>query len=66
MVCNTESLLQNIFSVTGNGGLASSAVCECGAEQTVDHVVLHCTIHRPPPDYTTEWLPNTCPDIYTV
>ena len=24
----------------------------CGAEQTVDHVVLHCPIHRPPTDYT--------------
>ena len=28
--------------------MASSAACECGAEQTVDHVVLHCPIHRPP------------------
>jgi len=32
-------------------GMASSAACECGAEQTVDHVVLHCPIHRPPTDY---------------
>jgi len=24
-------------------------LCECGAEeQTVDHVVIHCPIHRPP------------------
>jgi len=30
-------------------GMASSAVCECGAEElTVDHVVLQCPIHRPP------------------
>jgi len=27
----------------------SVTACECGAEvQTVDHVVLHCSIHRPP------------------
>ena len=53
-------------------GMASFAACECGAEQTVDHVVLHCPIHRPPhglhgltvlDDETTEWLLNTCPDI---
>ena len=29
-------------------GMASSAACECDAEQTTDHVVLHCPIHRPP------------------
>jgi len=30
-------------------GMASSAACVCGAEeQTVDHVVLRCPIHRPP------------------
>jgi len=29
--------------------MASSAACECVAEeQTVDHVVLHCPLHRPP------------------
>ena len=29
-------------------GMASAAACECGAEeQTVDHVVLQCPIHRP-------------------
>jgi len=33
-------------------GMASSAACECGAEQTVDHVVLHCPMHRPPPRTT--------------
>jgi len=32
-------------------GMASSVACECGTEQTVDHVVLHCPIHRPPTDY---------------
>ena len=51
--------------------MASSAACECGAEeQTVDHVILQCPIHRPPHglhgltvlnDETTEWLFNTCP-----
>ena len=55
-------------------GMASSAACECGTEeQTVDHVVLQCPIHRPPyglhgltglDDETTEWLLNTCPEIY--
>ena len=53
--------------------MASSVAGECGAEeQTVDHVVLQCPIHRPPHglhgltvlyDETTEWLLNTCPDI---
>jgi len=53
--------------------MASSAACECGAEeQTVDHVVLQCPIHRPPhglhgltvlDDETTEWLLNTCPEL---
>jgi len=50
-------------------GMASSAACECGAEQTVDHVVLQYPIHRPPhglhgltalDDKTIEWLLNTC------
>ena len=54
-------------------GTASSAACECGAEeQTVDHIVLQCPIHRPPyglhgltvlDDATIEWLLNTCPEI---
>ena len=54
--------------------MAFSAACECGAEeQTVDHVVLHCPIHRPLhglhgltvlDDETIEWLLNTCPEIY--
>ena len=26
-------------------GMASSAACECGPKQTVDHVVLQCPIH---------------------
>ena len=54
-------------------GMASSAACECGAEeQTFDHVVLQCPIHRPPhglhglavlDDETIEWLFNTFPKI---
>jgi len=55
-------------------GMASSAACECGTEeQAVDHVVLHSLIHRPHhgmhgltvlDDETTEWLLNTCPEIW--
>jgi len=50
--------------------MAPSGACECGAEQTVDHVVLQCPIRRPPhglhgltvlDDETIEWLLNTCP-----
>jgi len=47
---------------------------ECGAEeQTVDHVVLECSMHRPPHGLhgqivlhyqTIEWLLNTCPEIW--
>jgi len=54
-------------------GMASSAACECGAEeQTVDHVAFQCPIHRPPhglhgltvlDDETIEWLLNICPEI---
>jgi len=47
-----------------------SAACECGAEeQTVNHVVLQCAIHRPLhgltvlDDETIEWVLNTCPEI---
>jgi len=53
-------------------GMACFAACECDAEeQTVDHVVLQCQIHRPPhrlhgltvlDDETTEWLLNICPE----
>jgi len=53
--------------------MATSAACECGTEeQTVDHVVLQCPIHRPPrvlhcltvlDDWAIEWLLNTCPEI---
>jgi len=51
-------------------GMASSATCECGTEeQTVDHVVLQCPIHRPHglhgltvlDNTTTERLLNTWP-----
>jgi len=54
-------------------GYGLSAACEYGAEeQTVDHIVLECPIHRPPhglngptvlDNETTEWLLNTCPEI---
>jgi len=54
-------------------GVASSAACECGAEeQTVDHVVLHRPVHRPShglhgltvlDDETTDWMLNICPEI---
>jgi len=55
-------------------GMASSAACECGAEeQTVNPVVVQCLlIYRPPhglhgltvlDDEATEWLLNTCPEI---
>jgi len=50
-----------------------SAAFECGPEkQTVDQVVLHCPIHRPPHgtddltvlnDETIEWLLNTSPEV---
>jgi len=53
--------------------MASSAACECGAEeQTVAHVVLQCLRHRPrhglhdltlPDDETIDWLLNICPEI---
>jgi len=56
--------------------MASSATCECGAEeQTVGDVVLQCPIHQPPhglngltvlDDETTEWLLNICPEIYSA
>jgi len=54
-------------------GMASSAACECGAEeQTTNQFVFQCPIHRPLhglhartvlDDETTEWLLNTCPEI---
>jgi len=43
-------------------GMASSAACECGAENhNIDHVLLHCPVHRPPhgallDDETIKWL----------
>jgi len=53
--------------------VASAAVCECGAEeQSVDHVVRQCPIHRPPfelhgltflDDETIEFLLNVGPEI---
>jgi len=44
-------------------GMASSATCESGAEQTVDHVALQYPIRRPPHGLTIDWLLNTCPEI---
>jgi len=56
------------------GGMASSAACECDAEQqTVDHVVLQYRIHRPRhglhgltvlDNETIEWLVNICSEIW--
>jgi len=53
--------------------IACSEACECDAEeQTVNHVVLQCPIHRPPhglhglkdlDDETIEWLLNTFAEI---
>ena len=53
--------------------ITPSGSCKCGAEeQTVDHVVLQCPIHRPPHglhgltvlhDETIQWLLNTCLEI---
>jgi len=48
-------------------GMASSAACECGAEeQIVDPVVLQCPIHglhglTVLDDETIDWLLNFCP-----
>ena len=40
-----------VCSILYKWGVASCATCECGAEeQTIDHVVLQCPIHRPPMD----------------
>jgi len=54
-------------------GMATYATCESGAEdQTVDHVVFQCPIHRHSyglhgltvlDDETIEWLLNTCLEI---
>ena len=54
-------------------GLAPSPNCECGAsEQTADHVLTACSIHRAPPearglrildDETRCWLNNTAASI---
>jgi len=56
-----------------NGVYASSAACECRAEDhAVDHVVLHFPVHRPPHgvhgrtllvDEKIECLLNTYPEI---
>ena len=51
-------------------GMVPSAACQCGAEQTVDRVVLQCPIHRPShgltglDDKEIDWLLSICPEIY--
>ena len=55
-------------------GMVRSAACQCSAEeQIVEYVVLHLPIHLRPygahgltvlDDETTEWLLNTCPEIW--
>ena len=49
-------------------GLADSAACECGEpEQTADHIINSCPIHRPPSEdglfdvgqLTRAWLQQT-------
>ena len=60
-------------SCLNKSGMASSSACECGAEeQTVNYLVLQCSIYRPPHGLhgltvldheTIEWLLNTCPEI---
>ena len=54
-------------------GLADSAACECGEpEQTADHIINTCPLHRPPPEYglfevgplTRAWLQQTELTIY--
>jgi len=54
--------------------MVPSVACECGAEeQTIDHVVLQCRIHRPAhglhgltvlDDETIEWQLNAYPEIW--
>ena len=54
-------------------GMASSAVCECGAEeQTVDHLIANCPIHgyangahglAQANENLMTWLCGTCPNI---
>jgi len=60
------------FSYLYKWGMACSAACECGKEQTIDHVIFQYPIHIPPhglhglmvlDDETSEWLLNTCPNI---
>ena len=49
-------------------GLADSAACECGEpEQTADHIINNCQLHRPPSEagafevgpLTRAWLQQT-------
>ena len=57
-------------------GLSTNDSCECGAEQTVDHITSgRCPIYRPPKginglivldDETRAWLENNALDIRVV
>jgi len=43
-----SGLVSDVSVPAGTNGVWPSAACECGAkEQTADHVVLQCPIHRP-------------------
>jgi len=68
-----RSGVERLRSCLHKRGMVSSAACECGAEeQTVDHVVFVCLIHRPPHGLhyltvldgeTIEWLLNICSEM---
>jgi len=68
--CSTAAGVGRFLSCLHKQGMASSAACEYSAEeQSVDHVVLQCPIHRPPHgllglmvlgDEAIERLLNTC------
>ena len=57
-------------------GLSTSDCCDCGAEQTADHITSgRCPIHRPPEGMhglieldvqTRTWLENSAPDVWWV
>ena len=55
-------------------GLSKSSACDCGADQqTANHIITECPLHRPPNDLhsvidvdaaTREWLLSKFPEIY--
>ena len=67
------SPIYQMHSISHKWGLAPSPNCECGAsEQTADHVLTACPIHRTPhgargltvlDDETRCWLNNTSASI---